>query len=456
MSCYRLPGPRLVTVAGVAQTFVRGALGVLIVVLALDVLGTGDAGVALLTAAFGLGGLLGSGLAAGVTVGQRLGPLFAVALIAWGVPIALIAPLPTTLVAIVMLTVVGISNAFVDVTAYGLLQGCIPDRQRTSAMGAFRAVVSLGVAAGSVAAWALLSIFDTPQVLLIIGLVLPVLVLALWPRWHPLDDRLIVSRELVDALRRCPIFEPLTLAQLEQLAGGTVRARYEVGAVVIAEGEVGDAFYLITEGHASVTSAGQPLNTMGPGDSFGEVALLRRVPRTATVVATSPLDVYRIDSSTFVSAITGNPSESRRCRSGRDAHRAGSAAADPPPDRARRRWPHRPPGGGGPGSAVLADHSDVRPWARRVAVDVPVVGVALVCDVVRDGRRTAPPRRAHLCRPRPSEAPPLRGRVPDPGSSKSHVKPGSTVTLLGSARRRQVVVCARSRESPPPTTSRSC
>ena len=125
--------------------------------------------------------------------------------------------------------------------------------------------------------------------------------------WHPLDDRLIVSRELVDALRRCPIFEPLTLAQLEQLAGGTARARYEVGAVVIAEGEVGDAFYLITEGHASVTSAGQPLNTMGPGDSFGEVALLRRVPRTATVVATSPLDVYRIDSSTFVSAITGNP-----------------------------------------------------------------------------------------------------------------------------------------------------
>lgn len=304
----RLPGPRLVSLGVAAQTFVRGALGVLVVVLAIDVLGTGDAGVALLTAAIGLGGLLGSGLAAGVAVGQRLGPLLAVALIGWGLPIALIAPIPTTLVAIVMLTVVGISNAVVDVAGYGLLQGSIPDRQRTAALGAFRALVALGMAVGSVTASVLLSVADTQQVLVIIGLVLPVMVLALWPRWRRLDDRLLVPRELVEALRRCPIFVPLSLAQLEQLAGGTVRAGFESGAVIIAEGDAGDAFYLMDSGHADVTSAGQPINTMGPGDSFGEIALVRRVPRTATVTATSHVEVYRIDGPTFVCAITGNPS----------------------------------------------------------------------------------------------------------------------------------------------------
>ncbi len=304
---WSLPGPRLVSLGVVVQTFVRGALGVLIVVLAFGVLGTGDAGVALLTAAIGLGGLLGSGLAAGITVGRSLGSLFAVALVAWGIPIALIAPVPTTLVALMMLTVVGISNAVVDVAGYGLLQGCIPDRQRTAGLGALRALVSLGMAAGSVAASVLLSFADAQQVLVVIGLLLPVMVLVLWPRWRSLDDRLLVSRELVETLRRCPIFVPLTLAQLEQLAAGTLRVRFDAGAAIITEGEVGDAFYLIDEGTADVTIAGQPRNTMGPGDSFGEIALVRRVPRTATVTATSALMVYRIEGSTFVSAITGNP-----------------------------------------------------------------------------------------------------------------------------------------------------
>ena len=319
----RLPGPRLVALAVVAQTFVRGALGVLIVVLAFDVLDTGDTGVAMLTAAIGLGGLLGSGLAAGIAVG-RLGPLFAVALIAWGLPIALIAPMPTTLIAIAMLIVVGTSNAVVDVAGYGLLQGSIPDRHRTGALGALRALVSLGMAVGSVAASVLLSIADAQQVLVIIGLVLPVMVLALWPRWRRLDDRLLVSRELVDALRRCPIFVPLTLAQLEQLAGGTVRVRFEAGAVVIAEGQTGDAFYLITEGHIAVTSAGEPVNTMGPGESFGEIALVRGVPRTATVTATSAagrLPHRRIDVRERHHRQSHQP---RRRRGGRGADRAGA------------------------------------------------------------------------------------------------------------------------------------
>ena len=305
---WQLPGPRLVTVGIVVQTFVRGALGVLIVVLAIDVLGTGDPGVALLTAAMGFGGLVGSGLAAGLTVGRPLGPLLAISLACWGLPIALIAPLPTAAVALMMLAVVGASNALVDVSGFGLLQGSIPDQQRTGALGAVRAAVSLGVAAGGVAASVLLSLAGVQVVLVIVGLLLPALVLVLWPRWRTLDDRLLVSREQVEAIRRCPIFAPLTLAQLEQLAGGMHDVRFAAGEAIIKEGEPGDAFYIITRGDAQVSSAGTSLNTLRTGDSFGEIALVRGVPRTATVTATSPLDAYRIDAPTFVSAITGNPS----------------------------------------------------------------------------------------------------------------------------------------------------
>ena len=199
------------------------------------------------------------------------------------------------------------------------------------------------MALGSVAASLLLSVADAQQVLVIIGLVLPVMVVMLWPHWRRLDDQLLVSRELVGVLRRCPIFMPLTLAQLEQLAGGTVQVRFETGAVVIAEGHAGDAFYVITHGHVAVSSAGEPVNTMGPGDSFGEIALVRGVPRTATVTATSPLDVYRIARIDVRERYHGQPHQPCRRRGGRGTHRARTRrlteASEPAPRPRARQAP---------------------------------------------------------------------------------------------------------------------
>lgn len=300
-------GPRLITLGLFAQTMVRGGLSVLLVVVAIDVLGLGDPGVGLLTAAIGLGGLVGAAVAVPIAGDRPLGPLVAVALAGWGLPIAILAFASTTPAALLLLSVVGLSNTLLDVAARGLLQGCIADRDRAPAMAAVRAVAATGVAVGAVGASVLLAVAPVDLVLVVTGVLLPLLAILLWPSWRSLDRHLLVSRDQVAWLRRCPLFRPLSLAQLEQLAAGTTEAAFADGAVIIRQGDVGDAFYLVTEGRVEVRQDGALLDTLGPGGSFGELALLRDVPRTATVSAIGAVSCYRIEGTTFVSAVSGDP-----------------------------------------------------------------------------------------------------------------------------------------------------
>jgi CRP-like cAMP-binding protein len=154
----------------------------------------------------------------------------------------------------------------------------------------------------------LLAVAPTTSVLVITGTLLPLLAVLLWPSWRSLDRHLLVSRDQVGWLRRCPLFRPLSLAQLEQLAAGTTQATFADGAAIIRQGDVGDAFYLVTEGRVEVRQDGALLGTLGPGGSFGELALLRDVPRTATVTAIGAVSCYRVEGSTFVSAVCGDAS----------------------------------------------------------------------------------------------------------------------------------------------------
>jgi MFS family permease len=300
------PGTRLIALGAMVQTFVRGALGVLVVVFAFDVLGVGDEGVGWLNAAIGLGGLVGAALTAALMIGRPLGTAFGLSLVFWGLPLVLLAPVPSMPAALLALTVAGIANSFLDVSAFGLLQGSVPDRQRTAALGAVRSIVSLGMAAGGIGASLLLLVLEPPVALGVVGALLPVLVVLRRSDWRRLDDGLLVPREQVAALRACRLFAPFTLAQLEQLAAGSTTVRHPAGTVLITEGEPGDAFYLLTEGSVEVTVAGTPVSTLGPGQGFGEIALLRGTPRTATVTATSPVVAFRVDAPTFVSAVSGS------------------------------------------------------------------------------------------------------------------------------------------------------
>ena len=134
-----------------AQAFVRGCLNVLIVVAAFEVLDSGAGAVGYMTAAIGVGGVVGA-FAAFALTGSRLAVPFGLALVVWGLPIALVAPLPYIAVALVLLAFVGAANSIEDVAGFTLLQRLVPDDLLARVLGAVWGFAMGAVALGSLAA----------------------------------------------------------------------------------------------------------------------------------------------------------------------------------------------------------------------------------------------------------------------------------------------------------------
>jgi MFS family permease len=289
------------------QTLVAGALNVLIVVAALELLHLGKAGIGYLNSAVGVGGLLG-GLGALALVGRpRLASAFGVGLALLGLPIGLIGVFPKTAAALVLLGVVGIGTTVVDVAGITLLQRAVPDEVLTRVMGVVQSVFVGTLGLGAVIAPLLISAFHTRGALIGTGAVLPVLAILAWPRLRALDERTATPARGLELLRGIPLFRPLPPATIEQVAANLVPIHVDAGRDIVRQGTTGDRFYVIARGKADVTVDGRPGEPLGEGDSFGEIALLRDVPRTATVSARTAVELLALDRDEFIAAVTGNP-----------------------------------------------------------------------------------------------------------------------------------------------------
>ena len=297
---------RLTVLTGLfaAQTFVDGALGVLVVVLALETLDLGASGVGYLNSVLGVGGIVGGIAAAALVARARLGTDFGAGIILWGVPLVLIGIWPEPLVAIFALTVVGVGNTIVDVSGDTLLQRAVPDEVLARAFAAMESVTLVAVALGSVAAPVVVDVAGDRWALVVFGAVLPVLAVLSWRSLSGMD-RAGPAPE-VALLGSLPLFAPLPPPTLEYLAGRLVRRRFTAGETILTRGERGDAFFVIAEGTVEVAPAEGPIRRLGPGEHFGEIALLREVPRTATVVATSDVELLELPGEEFVAAVSGN------------------------------------------------------------------------------------------------------------------------------------------------------
>jgi CRP-like cAMP-binding protein len=124
--------------------------------------------------------------------------------------------------------------------------------------------------------------------------------------------RLLSQDAKVEALRRAPLFEGLSRKELVQLAKMTEDLSVEAGKVLCREGDTGREFFVIIEGEVDVTRAGKHLSRSGPGDFFGEIALVEHVPRTATVTAATPLRFFVLTSQTFRSLLDSNRDVERK------------------------------------------------------------------------------------------------------------------------------------------------
>ena len=311
----RLPRVRLVVSLIFAQAFVRGCLNVLIVVAAFEVLDGGGEAVGYMTAALGVGGLIGA-LGAMALGGQRLAVPFGISLVFWGLPIALMGPLPDLPFALLMLAVVGAANSVEDVAAFTLLQRLIPDRILTRVFGVVWSLAMAGVALGSVAAPALVRAVGAREAFIAVGAILPLLTLATYRRLAVIDKEAAPAPEL-EFVQRVPMFQPLSVAAKERVAGNLLLQSVHAGEIVIRAGEQGDRFYIVGSGTLEITAEGLR-TTADEGDYFGEIALLRDVPRTATVTALVDTRLYVLQRDDFLAAVTGHEA----------AHAAGQNIAD--------------------------------------------------------------------------------------------------------------------------------
>jgi MFS family permease len=288
-----------------AQTMVRGALSVFSVLVAVDLIGLGEPGVGTLTAAVGAGAIVGS-VFASLFVGNRgLAAWFGAGVAIWGAPLVLLAIAPSEPAALALFALIGVGNALVDVGAFTLIARLAPERVLTRVYGLLECVGGLAVGAGSVLAAFLASQTSVRGSLAIVGAISPALVLLFWFTLRRLDDAMQARDEDLELLQRVAVFDPLPLPALEQLATGLEPLLVPAGETVYHQGDAAEGCFIIEQGQAQVLGDGQPIATVGPGDLVGEIALLRQVPRTATVQATTEMRLRLLDADRFVCVVTG-------------------------------------------------------------------------------------------------------------------------------------------------------
>lgn len=301
------PGAWPLLLLGGAQFVVVGLLDVFYPVLAISVLGVGGQGAGVLAAVVGLGGLLGAGLTAFLVGRRRLTPATELGLFVCGLSLSAAGLGAVGFGGVaVLLLVCGAGRAFFDVATRTLLQRSVPDDVLARVFGLQEALVMLGLAVGSALAPLLVTTFGPEGALVAGGAILPVVGLLAWSKLRQVDDRAVVPGPELDLLRRISIFAPLPQHVLEQLSWHVVPVHADAGHVVIRQGDPGDRFYLVVEGNLEVTVDGRSLAEIGPGGYFGEIALLRNVPRTATVSALTPIRLLALEREQFLAAVTGS------------------------------------------------------------------------------------------------------------------------------------------------------
>ena len=322
------PRARLLVCLIASQTFVRGCLNVLIVVAAYQVLHEGASEVGTLTAAIGAGGLLGA-LGAVSLRGERLAPPFAWALVFWGLPIMLMAPLPYAAAMIGLLAALGAANSVLDISGFTLLQRTVPDEVLTRVLGVTWGLAMGATAIGSFVAPAVIRLIGVKPSFLVVGAILPVLVLVTYRRLLGIDSDVAPASQIA-LIERVALFTPLSLVAKERIASHLVEVDVAAGDVVIRMGDAGDRFYIVGDGALTIDTGAQTI-AAGPGDFFGEIALLQDVPRTATVRADTDARLYALERDDFLAVVTGNTvvADGGGCGSGgaRRGQRRGCGAA---------------------------------------------------------------------------------------------------------------------------------
>jgi hypothetical protein len=204
------------------------------------------------------------------------------------------------------LAVIGVADALVDVCVVTLIQRVAPEGVLGRVFGVLESTLLGMIGAGCLLAPVVIDVLGTRSALVSFGALLPLSVALCWQALARVE-RPASAPDRLALLRAQSIFAPLPLQALEALSTRLRPHAAADGEVVIREGEAGDRFYLIEDGTVDVSIDGEQVRTEGPGEVFGEIALVRDIPRTATVRARGPVRLLSLERDVFLSAVTGHP-----------------------------------------------------------------------------------------------------------------------------------------------------
>jgi MFS family permease len=304
---HREPAARLLVGLLGAQYVAIGMLDVLYVVLAIDSLGMGQGGAGYLNAAFGAGGALGIAVTASLVGRARLMPAVITSLVVWGAAFAVMTVWSQAAGALLLLAIAGAARSLFDVAGRTLLQRTAPADVLARVFGILEALIMAGTALGALLAPVLVNLGGVTAAIIGVGAILPLLALLGGRRLLALDASAHVPVVEIGLLRSLRLFAALPPPAVEGLARSLEPVSAEAGESVMIQGEDGNRYYAVAEGELEVRVDGVRVNTLGRGDGFGEIALLHRVPRTATVSALTPVRLYALEMETFLEVVTGHP-----------------------------------------------------------------------------------------------------------------------------------------------------
>ena len=287
-----------------AQTVVAGASAVFFVVMAVDILDTGAHGVGYLDSVLGVGAIVGGLFAIARATRNRLAQDLTVGVVLWALPLLLVTAWPSPATVFGAVVLLGLANPLVDVNFDTIVQRVTPDEVLGRVFGSLEACLIASMALGAFLMPIFINAWGLRTSVAIVGIGVTALALPLLPRMRRLDARLTTPPGL-DLLRAISIFRPLSAATAEGLARELVEVPVAAGETVVREGEESDRFFIIESGLVEVTQGGTVLRREGPGEFFGEIGLLRDIPRTATVTAVEDSVLQGLSREDFLAAVNG-------------------------------------------------------------------------------------------------------------------------------------------------------
>lgn len=295
----------LCVLATVGTCFI-GVVNAFAPAVAIERLGMGQSGPAVLIAAVGLGGMVAglvsipllSRVSLVVVLGAGFfGQAAAAVVAAWSI---------RTGVVLSVMCAGGIALVLVAVTSTAAVQRLGADARMHARMTILDTSRSIGLAAGGLLASGLLAGFGVSGGLRLVGLAVAVVFVAVLPLLRGLTAQVRRLDGQLAVLAEVDLFRPLSLVARSRVAEGMRERVVGAGDVLVRQGDPGDCFFVIASGTFDAVVDGVPVRSMGTGDGFGEIALLHDVPRTATVTAVEPGRVWEVPRSDFLAAVTGS------------------------------------------------------------------------------------------------------------------------------------------------------